>query len=147
MKRREIKVASAEEALKRMQAFLFANMLDNELEVDDPHSENPSYYVKLVWLSRERDEKDKVGCPCFACTFNGMLPGRTKAADGIVYVKVFADKDYQMVRMHLIDVDPEEGVNFSVEEIPEGEVFEMIDEEHRYEDEKFVFKDGKISKV
>lgn len=147
MKQREIKVSSVQEALKRMQAFLFANMLDNELEADDDSSEKPNYFVKLVWLSRDVDNKNTVGCPCFACSFRGMLPFKMKASDGIVYVKVFADKDYTMVKMHLVEQDPEEVVNYSVCEIEDGEIFEMKDNEKRYVDEKFLYKDGQISRV
>ena len=145
-KLREIKVSSIQDGLKRMQAFLFANMLDNELEVDDPHAENPNYFIKLIWLFRDVDGGSKVGCPCFASDFRGILPSGEKV-HGIVYVKVFADKDYTMVKMHLVEQDPEEGVNYSVCEIEDGEIFEMKDNEKRYVDEKFLYKDGQISRV
>lgn len=44
---RILSVPSAQKALELMKAMLAANMLDNELEVDDPNSENPEYYIKF----------------------------------------------------------------------------------------------------
>ncbi len=147
-KEREIKVATAEEALKRMQAFLFANLMDaNSLEVEDPQDENSNYFIKLVWLARETDNKNKVGCPCFACSYKGNSTNKVDAINGLVYVKVFADKDINMVKMHLVEEDWEDGVNFSISPIEEGETFKMVDEAGRFVDETFIYKDGKIEKV
>ncbi len=141
-KLREIKVSSIQDGLKRMQAFLFANMLDNELEVDDPHAENPNYFIKLIWLFRDVDGGNKVGCPCFASDFRGILPSGEKV-HGIVYVKVFADKDYRMVSMHIV----RDEANFDVDEICDGDEIRMHDDEGRYADELFVYKDGIIEKI
>lgn len=139
---RELKVASIQDGLKRMQAYLFANMIDNELEVDDPKSDNPNYFVKLVWLYRDAEEGDKIGCPCFACDFRGVLPNANDAR-GIVYVKIFADKENLMTKMLFI----EDNSNYNVEEILDGEEFKMHDENGRYDDEMFLYKDGVITKA
>lgn len=139
---RELKVPTIQDGLKRMQAYLFANMIDNELEVDDPKSDNPNYFVKLVWLYRNAEDDDKIGCPCFACDFRGVLPTANEAY-GIVYVKVFADKDYLMTQMLII----EENIHYNVEEICDGEEFKMHDKNGRYADEIFLYKNGVISKI
>ena len=62
---RILSVPSAQKALELMKAILAANMLDNELEVDDPNSENPEYYIKFGKFSRDIEGEDLVGCPCF----------------------------------------------------------------------------------
>lgn len=148
MKTREIKIATANEALERIKAYLFANMMDaNDLEMDDPKAEHPNIYIKLVWLSRDADDKNVVGCPCFVCSFHGNLPAGNKPIDGIVYAKVFADKDINMVKMHMIEEDSEEGVNYTVTPIEEGETFPMTDDDKRFEDETFIYKAGKIEKI
>ena len=147
-KKREIKVVSGEEALKRMQAFLFANLMDaQDLELENPQDENSRYFVKLIWLARKAGDQNKVGCPCFACSYRGILPFSDKVLDGIIYAKVFADRDFNMVKMHLVEEDSEEGVNFSITPIEEGETFKMVDEAGRFVDETFIYKNGKIEKV
>lgn len=147
-KKREIKVVSGEEALKRMQAFLFANLMDaHDLELENPQDENSRYFVKLIWLARKAGDQNKVGCPCFACSYRGILPFSDKVLDGIIYAKVFADRDFNMVKMHLVEEDSEKGVNFSITPIEEGETFKMVDEAGRFVDETFIYKNGKIEKV
>ena len=147
-KKREIKVATAEEALKRMQAFLFANLMDShDLETENPKDDNSKYFVKLVWLARKAGDQNKVGCPCYACSYRGVLPFTGKTIDGIIYVKVFADKDYNMVKMHLVEEEGEEGGNFSITPIEEGETFKLVDEAGRFVDETFIYKNDKIERV
>ena len=147
-KKREIKVATAEEALKRMQAFLFANMMDShDLELENPKDEKSPYFIKLVWLARDSGDQNKVGCPCFACSYKGILPFSDKLVNGILYAKVFADKDFNMIKMHLIEEDGIDGVNYSFTPIDDGETFKMSDEAGRFVDETFIYKDGKIEKV
>lgn len=141
-KLRTLKVPTIQDGLKRMQAYLFANMIDNELEVDDPRSETPNYFVKFVWLYRNAEEDDKIGCPCFACDFRGILPNENDV-HGIIYVKVFADREYLMTKMLFV----EENANFNVVEICDGEEFKMHDESGRYEDEMFLYKGGTITKI
>lgn len=142
-KLRKIQIAKIQDGLKRIQAYLFANMIDNELAVDDSQAAKPTYFIKLVWLDLDAENGKKVGCPCFACDFEGILPYEGKQVKGIVYAKVFADKDYNMVKMFVL----EEGVNYGVEEIVEGETFFMKDSEGRYEDETFVLQQGIITKI
>lgn len=142
-KLRKIQIAKIQDGLKRIQAYLFANMIDNELAVDDSQAAKPTYFIKLVWLDLDAENGKKVGCPCFACDFEGILPYEGKQVKGIVYAKVFADKDYNMVKMFVL----EEGVNYGVEEIVEGETFFMEDSEGRYEDETFVLQQGIITKI
>lgn len=142
-KLRKIQIAQIQDGLKRIQAYLFANMIDNELAVDDPQAAKPTYFIKLVWLNLDAENGKKVGCPCFACDFEGILPYEGKQVKGIVYAKVFADKDYNMVKMFML----EEGVNYEVFEIEDGETFSMHDEEGRYEDEAFNFENGNILKI
>ena len=147
-KKREIKVATAEEALKRMQAFLFANMMDShDLELENPKDEKSPYFIKLVWLARDSGDQNKVGCPCFACSYKGILPFSDKMVNGILYAKVFADKDFNMIKMHLIEEDGIDGVNYSFTPIDDGETFKMSDEAGRFVDETFIYKAGKIEKV
>lgn len=52
-----------------------------------------------------------------------------------------------MVKMHLVEEDCEDGVNFSITPIEEGETFKMVDEAGRYIDETFIYKGGKIEKI
>lgn len=142
-KKREIKIASAQEALKRMQAFLFANMLDDELELGDRKPENLRDYVRLAWLYRDVDDKKKVGCPCFVCSYHGVLHGG-ELIKGIVYAKVFGDKDLHMVKMHVLDEKEE---NYSIVPIADDMVFDMYDEEQRFAAGKYVYKDGIVQPV
>ena len=62
---------------------------------------------------------------------------------GIVYVKAFGTKNSLLTRMHLIENEP----NFDFIEIENGDDFSMHDEKGRYEDERYVYKDGVIIKV
>ena len=77
MKKRKLLVSTPAEALKVMTGMLSANMIDNELvtiagECDENGKEIPDiqqYHVRLGWLNRGDD--DLIGCPCFACDFEG----------------------------------------------------------------------------
>ena len=139
---RKILVSSAEQALKLMKAFLVSNMLDNELAVFDKKAKEPEYQVKFGWFSRDLENDDEVGCPCFVCDYEGMLPGSQKPISGIVYVKVFASKDANLTKMHVLT--PEKRVFF--DEIKNGEGFKMTDPLGRYEDEEFVYNHGEVLK-
>lgn len=103
-------------------------------------SENPNYFIKFGWFSRDKDEEDRVGCPCFVCDFKGVLPTEPTSVHGIVYVKVFATRKLNMTKMHLI----EDEQNFNFDEIKDGEAFTMRDEAGRYEAETFIFSKGLI---
>lgn len=138
---RKLTVPSAQKALELMVAMLAANMMDNELEVDNPNSENPNYIIKFGKFSRDIEGEDLVGCPCFVCDFKGMGP--VGYLRGIVYVKAFGMHNSVLTKMHLIEEEP----NFDFLEIEDGEDFVMHDEKGRYEDERYVYKDGVIVKA
>lgn len=140
MEKRKILVSSSEQALGLMKAFLVANMLDNDLAVFDGKIGESRYKIKFGWFSRDLENDDEVGCPCFVCDYEGVMPGSTSRLKGIVYVKIFASKDANLTKM-LIDIDKK---RFHFEEIQNGQCFQMQDPLHRYEDETFVYKDGDI---
>lgn len=123
MKKSILKVPTKEQALSLMQSMLFANMIDNGLEVVDPKAEVPEYFIKFGWFSRDRDEEDTVGCPCYVSDFHDIVPGEDGTVHGIVYVKTFATHDISMTKMHFITAER----NFSFTEIADGEEFEMED--------------------
>lgn len=138
--KRKLLVPNEQKAIELMKAFLSANMIDNDLEVDDPKKENPSYFIKLVWLLRDPENDGWIGCPCFVCDFHGMLPDSSGPVHGIVYVKVFASREALMTKMHLI----ENYLDYEFAVIEEGEEIRMHDKEGRFEDEVFVFMNGEI---
>ncbi len=139
---RKILVSSAEQALGLMKAFLVSNMLDNELAVFDKDAQEPQYQIKFGWFSRDLEDDDMVGSPCFVCDYEGMLPGSKEPISGVVYVKVFASKDANLTKMHILT--PQKRVFF--DEIEDGECFKMEDPIGRYEKEDFIYKDGVVSK-
>ncbi len=138
--KRKLLVPNEQKAIELMKALLSANMIDNDLEVDDPKKEHPTYFIKLAWLSRDVENDDWVGCPCFICDFHGMLPDSDKPVHGVVYVKIFASRETTMTKMHIIDDHFDFGFNI----IENEEVIKMRDKEGRYEDEDFVFVNGEI---
>ncbi len=146
MKKRKLLVSTPAEALKVMTGMLSANMIDNELvtiagECDENGKEIPDiqqYHVRLGWLYRGDD--DLIGCPCFACDFDGMLP-TGDLIKAVVYVKVFATKTLHMCRMHRLD----DAVDFR--EIKDGEKFNMHDAQERFPDEVYLYQGGQISLI
>lgn len=138
--KRKLLVPDEHIAIKLMKSLLSANMIDNDLEVDDPNKEHPTYFIKLVWLSRDPENNEWVGCPCFICDFKGMLPDSDKPVHGIVYVKIFASQTSNMTKMHII----EDYFDYDFTLIEDGDEFKMHDEEGRFEDEIFVFTEGVI---
>ena len=140
MKKRKLVVESAEKALKLMLSMLSANMVDNELINCDASEKGVEhngvkYPIKLVWL--ERGDNDFVGCPCFTCRFNGVLPtGDRVEAD--VYVKTFAVRALTMCKMNLHHKG-----NTMQREIEDGQTFVMDDHSKGYGEEKYIYKDNK----
>lgn len=134
--KRDLKVASDEQAVKLMLSFLVANMLDNELQVEDPKAEQPKYVVKYGWLSQAKDTKQKVGCPCYVAEYEGYIPGHTKAVKAILYVKSFAQRNPTMTKMRIVP----DG-NYDFVEIADGDIFKMDD------GRKYLRKNGKVSVV
>lgn len=138
--KRIILVSTADQALKLMKAFLASNMLDNELAVFDKNDSEPHYQIKFGWFYRNLENEDQVGCPCFICDYEGMLPGSKKPIKGVVYVKVFASKDANLTKMQIVSSEQ----NIFFDEIADNETFTMIDPLHRYENEVFIYKDGNV---
>lgn len=134
--RRDLKVASDEQALKLMLSFLTANMLDNDLAVEDPDAKELKYFIKYGWFSRGEDPEDKVGCPCYVADYEGHLPGSNEKVNAIVYVKSFAQREPTMTKMHI----PETG-SFDFMEIEDGDIFKMDD------GRRYLRKDGKVSLI
>ena len=142
---RKLVIKSSTEALSAMTAMLAANMIDNELVATsvekDAYGEEilgtHKYDIKLGWLNRGDD--DLVGCPCFACDFDGMLPTGERI-QAVVYAKVFASTTLNMCRLHR----KEEIAEFK--EIKDGETFTMHDELGRFVDEDYRYLNGEIIK-
>lgn len=145
METRKLVIKSSTEALSAMTAMLAANMIDNELVATsvekDAYGEEIlgtyKYDIKLGWLNRGDD--DLVGCPCFACDFDGMLPTGERI-QAVVYTKVFASTTLNMCRLHR----KEEIAEFK--EIKDGETFTMHDELGRFVDEDYRYLNGEIIK-
>lgn len=145
METRKLVIKSSTEALSAMTAMLAANMIDNELVATsvekDAYGEEifgtHKYDIKLGWLNRGDD--DLVGCPCFACDFDGMLPTGERI-QAVVYAKVFASTTLNMCRLHR----KEEIAEFK--EIKDGETFTMHDELGRFVDEDYRYLNGEIIK-
>lgn len=140
MMKRKLLVPNEQTAIQLMKAFLAANMIDNELDVDDVNKEHPSYFIKLVWLSKDTENGEWIGCPCFVCDFHGVLPYSSEPIHGIVYVKIFASKSYNMTKMHIV----EDYFDYDLREIEDGEAIQMSDKTGRFEDEEFFFQNGEI---
>ena len=138
--KRKLIVENAEKALKAMLSMLAANMIDNELANSSEGVElnGVKYPVKLVWL--DRGDNDLVGCPCFACHFNGVIPTGERV-DAIVYVKTFATRALTMCKMHMLTEETETKYH----EIADGETFTM--DSKGYDKETYSYKDGAISLV
>ncbi len=136
MSTRDLKVASDEQALKLMFAFLAANMLDNELGVENPGEKEPKYFIRYGWFSRDEDAEDRVGCPCYVADYEGYIPGESKTGHAVVYVKSFAQRSPTMTKMHVT-----QNGNFSFDEIEDGDEFTMED------GRRYLRKDGKVTLV
>lgn len=131
-----MKVASDEQALKLMFAFLAANMLDNELAVENPGEQIPKYFIRYGWFSRDENADKTVGCPCYVADYEGYIPGDNETGRAVVYVKSFAQREPTMTKMHVI-----ENGNFDFVEIEDGEEFSMED------GRRYLRKDGKVMLV
>lgn len=136
MSTKDLKVTSDEQALKLMLSFLAANMLDNELSVENSNDPEPKYVIRYGWFSRDGDAEDKVGCPCYTADYQGYIPGENKTCHAIVYVKSFAQRHLTMTKMHVVD----EG-GFSFVEIKDGEEFAMED------GRRYLRRDGKVTSI
>ena len=133
MKPKDLKVPDVRTALNLMKAFLSANMLDNELIVEE---NNLPAYVRLARFTRNVAEDDVVGCPCFLCDYEGYIPGFNKVKKAIVYVKAFGTKTLWMTKMFFVE---ENQPSFYIDEIKDGDSFTMDD------GRRYVYRDGVIS--
>ena len=138
--KRNLLVPTVEKAIEMMRSFLASQLIETEIERDG--DESAPYFVKLVWLSRDLESDDWMGCPCFVADFHG------KASDGnsvrgIVYVKCFPTQTTQVTKMKII----EESLDYKFYFIEDGENFKMHDDKCRYEDEVFAFTNGQIVKL
>ncbi len=141
--KRKIVVSTAEQALQLMKAFLFSNRLSGKLDLFDHENQKACTQIKLGWFSRDMEDDDSVGCPCFVCDFAGTAPYGRKPLKGIVYVKVFASKDVNITK--ILVTGKRERIFF--DEIPDGEIFYMKDPLGRYEPQSFIYKDGAVAEM
>lgn len=138
-KLREIKVANAPAALVLMKSMLSSNMLDNELQTD----ESGEYKIRFGWFSRDCDDEDRVGCPCFICEYRGFIPGENEMTNAIVYVKAFGMRNGCMTKMHYIGKDKDK---FHFEEIFDNQTFLMA-KTGGYQKEMFLYCFGNIANI
>ena len=146
MKKRTLAVKTAQQAFALMKSMLAACPLDNELvekqdhkdmEVGDVLDADTVYHLKLVWL--KRGDNDLVGCPCFLCPFNGVLPNGVHLVTQ-AYVKIFSTKALHNCKMHL------KGDELEWTEIKDGDEF-VMKEEAGFPEEHFVYRGGEIFEV
>jgi hypothetical protein len=140
MKKRNLVVADAEKAIELMKNFLASQLIETDLERDDDTgSVSAPYFVKLVWLSRDYESDEWLGCPCWVADFHGKTH-EGKKVRGIVYVKSLPTQTTEITKMQIVNKRLDYGFNF----IEDGEFFRMHDKKGRYVDESFVFKNAQI---
>ena len=61
----------------------------------------------------------------------------------VVYVKIFANKDLNVTKLYQITSDK----CMFFDPIGDGETFEMKDVLQRYENQSFIYKEGRISEI
>lgn len=136
--RRNLLVPTADKAVELMKSFLLSQRIDAEIERDG--SDDAPYFVKLVWLSRDFETNQFIGCPCFVADFHGKMPDGNLVR-GIVYVKCFPTQTTKITQIKIVDQYLDYGLDF----IGEGEKIRMHDGKGRFEDECYIFKDGVIT--
>ena len=137
---RNLLVPTVNKAVELMKAFLSSQLIEVEIDKDD--ASDSSFFVKLVWLSRDFESDEWVGCPCFVADFHGKLP-TGEQVKGVVYVKCFPSKTHNVTRMALSERVPYYQFDF----LDDGDIFKMHDKKGRFEDEVYQFKRGKIKKL
>lgn len=144
MNTRKLVVSNEQKAIELMKEKLDGQVADAVLEFPDEIATGvSSRRLFLMWLSRDRTTNEWIGCPCFACDFNGKNPETGEAVQGIVYVKAFATQVSDMTQVYFI----RNYLDYGFSNIEEGELFTMHDEYGRYEDEDFIFRGGEIIPV
>jgi hypothetical protein len=139
--KRNLVVPSTEKAIELMKAFLSSQLIEVDLDRDiEAESERTApYFIKLTWLSRDFETDIWLGCPCFVSDFHGKLASG-EDVHGVIYVKCFPTQSTRVTQMKIVDKRLDFGLVF----IEDGEDFIMHDKLRRYDDEHFIFKDGKI---
>ena len=131
--KRELIVSSLQQATEMIKAFLKANALPVPEKLD----------VMFGWLARDLEEDDEVGCPCFCCDCGPLKGSNIRTSNILVYVKIFANKNLNVTRLY--PITGHRRMFFDM--LDDGDIFEMKDAFHRYQDQKFVYKNGTISEV
>lgn len=128
--KRDIIVSSLGQATEMIKSFLNANVL--------PVPENLS--VSFGWFVRDLENDDEVGCPCFVCDCGSFVLGQIKTENILIYVKIFANKDLNITRIYQLT----KAKKMFFDEIKDGDIFKMSDRFNRFEDQIFIYKNGKI---
>ncbi len=131
--KRMLIVPSLEQATKMIKSFLAANALPvhNDLK------------VLFGWFSRNMEDDNVVGCPCFVCDCGQFTLSHVRTNNIVVYVKIFANKDLNVTKLYQITSDK----CMFFDPIGDGETFEMKDVLQRYENQSFIYKEGRISEI
>lgn len=127
MKKRVLSVDSQRKAISLIKEYMAQNMPMAMLLPG----------VTLIWFDRDKEEDDSVGCPCFLAS----------AVDGgkevTFYAKIFAKGPAEAVKIYEFDLSKAPFMDV----IKDGEVFDMKDIQHRYQNQRFIYKDGMISEI
>ncbi len=139
--KRNLLVDTTSKAIELMKAFLASQLIEGDLDRDlSCEGDEVPYFIKLTWVSRDFETDVWLGCPCFVSDFHGKLPSGEEV-HGVIYVKCFPTQSTRVTQMKIVD-DNRLDYNFSF--IEDGEDFKMHDKLGRYDDEYFIFKNGKI---
>ena len=114
-----------------IKAFLSANALPL-------HDDMP---IMFGWFARDLEDNDEVGCPCFVYEYGRYVSGHIRSNNIIVYVKIFANRDLNITKFYQVTANKK----MFFDELKDGDMFEMKDKFHRYQDQRFIYQDGKIS--
>ncbi len=142
-KKRNLAVASEEKAIELMKAFLASQLIDTDLDRDESAgSTSAPYFIKLAWVNKDWEGNDWLGCPCFVADFHGKTHDQKKV-HGVVYVKTLPTQTTEITKMQIV----EDELSLDFDFIENGDTFSMRDTKCRYQDEKFIFKNGEISRL
>lgn len=131
--KRNLVVSSQKQAKEMIEAFLKANVL--------PVHENME--ILFGWFARDLEDDDEVGCPCFVYEMGNFISRQGQEVNILIYVKIFANKDLNVTKLYQISQEK----RMFFDEISDGEAFDMVDKMSRYQNQRFIYKDGKISEV
>ena len=138
--KRNLVVDSASKAIELMKAFLASQLIESDLDRDlSCEGYEAPYFIKLTWVSRDFETDVWLGCPCFVSDFHGKLPSG-EDVHGIIYVKCFPTQSTRITQMKIVD----DRLDYNFSFIEDGEDFCMHDKLGRWDDEHFIFKNGRI---